>query len=88
MLRTQKSVKPPVVFCDFSRGDTSSSSELLPVYEAAMSEIKWICLFFSKLGYSKDVSLHIFGSKKIQEGQINGYVTLVVGELYAMKKLY
>lgn len=37
MLRTQKSDPPFVFFCVFSRGDTSSSSELLPVYEASIA---------------------------------------------------
>lgn len=40
MLRTQKSVLP-LEFCwVFSRGDTSSSSELLPVYDAVQEKIQ------------------------------------------------
>jgi hypothetical protein len=42
MLRTQKSEKLFDDFWTFSRGDTSSSSELLPVYEAVNDEEKLV----------------------------------------------
>lgn len=50
MLRTQKSVLPLEFCCVFSRGDTSSSSELLPVYEAAKIStfITWFYLVLLK----------------------------------------
>lgn len=40
MLRTQKSLLSRLFFWHFSRGDTSSSSDELPVYEAAKTERK------------------------------------------------
>ena len=39
MFLTQKSLSPFEVCCDFSRGDSSSSSDELPVYEAAVVQI-------------------------------------------------
>lgn len=38
MFLTQKSENPEELFCNFSLGDTSSSSEELPVYDAATRE--------------------------------------------------